>query len=1197
MKTNLIFALSLFWMQVFCIKAQNTEYAYVPGELIVKLKTDNTANKASAKQSHLMAKINASPKKTFTNSNLELWKVSTTNGRTDILQIVEEFKNHPDIEFIEPNYIYSATQIPNDVSFSQQWALNNDAFNEGTEGVDIAAIEAWAVKSATPTIVVGIIDTGVDWRHPDLIDNIWQNLAEDADGDGHVLEYDDAKGMWVFDPGDEDNIDNDGNGYTDDFIGWNFVDNNNNPLAYQTNEGELQAHGTHVAGILGASGNNGIGIAGVTWNVQMAVLKYLSDENGAGSSSNAIEAIMYAVNMGIPISNNSWGGAPYSFGLYQAILNAQNNDHLFIAAAGNGGFDHIADNNDLQPFYPASYPMNNIISVASTDSNDDLSTSSNFGIASVDIAAPGVNILSCLPGANYGVLSGTSMAAPHVAGACALLWEKDQDKRFYEIKDAILSNTDPLSGLEDKCVSEGRLNLFNTITAFEDAAGNPTTSVCRNRDSLALLAIYQSTGGTNWFNDEDPGTDYTWDLTKAIDDWYGVYLNSEGCVDKLELQHLNLIGEIPVEIGDLKELTRLRMYDNALTGEIPATIGALTKLERLFLQKNQLSGSIPVELGNLQQLRVCALGTNELSGDIPVELFELFRLSELGMDRNNLTGNIPAQIGNLINLTRLDLSHNQITGTIPAMVSNLKHLEYMVLNYNTISGEIPAGIGSLIKLKMLLLNNNSLEGSMPGELGNLNPSMLRLHNNNLSGCYDPYLANIGIPHNPLYTYTNFHISTGNNFDAPWQDFMNNNGGACWASAVTQVWPGDFNNDGQVSNDDLVFYGIAAGNTGALRNTVSDSWEGNLCPNWSSDINGVNGKHQDANGDGLVDELDKNIILENLGLNNYSENTNLNKITYETSSIEFSLEEITEASILSGTNLIEYQYALKLTSDEAVKGFSCIIDFKTKLQEDTAVEIFENCIRPDVINAVFDYEKGILELAITNTEDIDIDCINGLAKIVIVVMEDDIIEEDDKWVIKLGGITSETDDSINESGGTTFQGSSSLSSGVNNGLNVSANVSPQKCDEAGKATLNILGGTPPYNIEWNTGETTAQIAGLTMGTYTATVTDSNNVIGIHNIDVAGELQDCNFDADCPTVIDFDEFIPDAANHNMPTGIYTAGRAIQTSASILENDEVELKAGKLIRLKSGFSMKTDARLSAIKCCKNQRCKYKWFGWNRD
>ena len=352
--------------------------------------------------------------------------------------IADYFRNnpHPYIDYVEPNYLYSIDSTPNDPLYGNLWGMDK-----------IQAPQAWDIDHDCSDVIVGVIDTGIDWTHPDLIDNIWQNLGEDADGDGHVLEY--IGGTWQFDPGDINNVDNDGNGYKDDFVGWDFVNNDNNPM-------DDNSHGTHCAGTIGARGNNGIGVAGVCWNVKLMALKFLN-AGGGGSSSGAIAALNYATAKGAKITNNSWGGGGYNTSLYNAIQNAQNNDALFVAAAGN-----FALNNDIIPFYPASYNNANIIAVASSNSSDVLSSFSHYGATSVDLAAPGSGVYSTTPNNTYGNKSGTSMATPHVAGAAALV--RCAGMTYADVKAALLNNTTPLASLTGKCVTGGRLNLYNALS-------------------------------------------------------------------------------------------------------------------------------------------------------------------------------------------------------------------------------------------------------------------------------------------------------------------------------------------------------------------------------------------------------------------------------------------------------------------------------------------------------------------------------------------------------------------------------------------------------------------------------------------------------------------------------------------------------------------------------------------------------------
>ena len=348
------------------------------------------------------------------------------------------------VESIEPNFALSLDDTallgrPDDDAFSSQWALHNTGQSRGTPDADIDAPEAWDVTTGSAGVVVGVIDTGIDITHPDLVGNLWTNPGEIA-GDG---------------------IDNDGNGYVDDLHGWDFVDNDAAPT-------DRNGHGTHVAGTIGAVGDNAQGVAGVSWDVQLMALRFLGAD-GSGYVSDAIEAVDYATTMrtrygvNVVATNNSWGGGGYSAALRAAIARAGQAGILFVAAAGNGGYDGVGDNTDRQASYPAGYDLSNVISVAATDRNDDLASFSNYGSRTVDLAAPGVSILSTLPNGRYGTYSGTSMATPHVTGVVALLAAQDPGASAGELKAAVLDGADPLAELAGRTVSGGRLNAYGAL--------------------------------------------------------------------------------------------------------------------------------------------------------------------------------------------------------------------------------------------------------------------------------------------------------------------------------------------------------------------------------------------------------------------------------------------------------------------------------------------------------------------------------------------------------------------------------------------------------------------------------------------------------------------------------------------------------------------------------------------------------------
>ncbi len=383
----------------------------------------------------LLEELGAEVIRTTQTLDIQLWDISGSG--LSVEEVTEIYSNDPRVEFIEPNYTDAELFLtPNDPDFSNLWALNNTGQTGGTNNADIDAPEGWSFFSYTGgDAVVGILDTGVDYTHPDLNDNIWINPGEIA-GNG---------------------IDDDNNGYVDDVRGWDFVNWDNDPM-------DGHGHGTHVAGTIGAEGNNGLGVVGVNWDVEIMPLKIFSDGGGGATYFGIIQALDYATMMGADLTNNSWGTPPLPPGTApnQGLVTAIANGPLFVAAAGNS-----ANDNDVNPVYPASINLDNIISVAATDHNDQLSGFSNYGDTSVDLGAPGSSIYSTMPNNSYGYMSGTSMAAPHVSGAAALMIATRRhrglnDLTTLDLRQRVLNAIDPFITSGDTATA-GRLDLNSGI--------------------------------------------------------------------------------------------------------------------------------------------------------------------------------------------------------------------------------------------------------------------------------------------------------------------------------------------------------------------------------------------------------------------------------------------------------------------------------------------------------------------------------------------------------------------------------------------------------------------------------------------------------------------------------------------------------------------------------------------------------------
>jgi len=392
----------------------------VSGELIVGFEP----GVSRAEQNEILKAAGATSKRRF--GQIDAVLVRVDDGEEAI--VTKLLSGDQRVSYVEPNHVVTIAATPNDPSFDQLWGLHNTGQTGGTDDKDIDAPKAWDLATGDPSVVVAVIDTGVDFSHPDLVDQRWVNTRDPVGG------------------GDDD-----GNGLIDDWSGWDFVNDDNDPV-------DDHDHGTHVSGTIGATGNNGVGVVGVNWNVKIMALKFLNSA-GSGTTADAIAATLYAADHGADVASNSWGGGPYDQALLDAIEYGASRGMLFVAAAGNDG-----RNTDVTATYPGSYASDAIVSVAATDDDDALASFSNYGAVSVDLGAPGVSILSTTRGSTYKSFSGTSMATPHVAGAAALVEDRFPGATLYTIKALLMNTVDPAASLNGKTVSDGRLDIGNALS-------------------------------------------------------------------------------------------------------------------------------------------------------------------------------------------------------------------------------------------------------------------------------------------------------------------------------------------------------------------------------------------------------------------------------------------------------------------------------------------------------------------------------------------------------------------------------------------------------------------------------------------------------------------------------------------------------------------------------------------------------------
>lgn len=408
-----------------------------------------------------------------------VYHIHFLNNEGTLKQIVSLWEQ-PYVLMVSPNWRVSAHTLPDDPDFGNLWGLRS-VDNQGNDlGIDIRMEEVWGQLTLGSEVIVAVIDSGIDYEHEDLADNMWVNSLE-------------ANGT----PG----VDDDGNGYVDDVHGYDFMNNDGDPM-------DDHKHGTHVAGTIGAVGNNGIGVTGVTWstNVKLMAIKFLNSA-ATGNLSDAMAGMEYAVTNGATILNNSWGSGVFDMALKNAIFSSDEQGAIFFAAAGNQ-----SRNTDQLPFYPASYDVPNIVSVGATTELDKLWNGSNYGNLSVDFAAPGASVYSTFPNDSYGYLTGTSMATPHAAGAAALLWSQFPELSHRQIINLLLQGTQAKVYLEGKTRMGGILNVANSLAIANNPDNHPPVANAGSDNTLPLGVIINLQGAASDEDGDFPLT-FEWSLT------------------------------------------------------------------------------------------------------------------------------------------------------------------------------------------------------------------------------------------------------------------------------------------------------------------------------------------------------------------------------------------------------------------------------------------------------------------------------------------------------------------------------------------------------------------------------------------------------------------------------------------------------------------------------------------------------------
>ena len=473
----------------------------VPGEIIVKLASGfQTLDSFETNLNGKVVEEFPFPKDSLTSTDGPMVRMKLADG-VSVQEALTRLSDDERVEFAEPNRIYTLSEAanpPNDLD-AKLWGLDNTGQTGGTPGADVNAKEAWSITTGSKGPLIAVIDSGIDYNHPDLSANMWTNPGE-IPGDG---------------------IDNDGNGVIDDVHGYNAYADNGDPM-------DGFGHGTHCAGTIAAVGNNGVGLTGVMQQASLMAVK-IFDDNGRTSTDAILRGILYSAKMGADITSNSWGGSNRSEAVYQAF---KSHPGLHVVAAGNSAFD-----NDKKPNYPSNYDLDNIVAVAATNSLDQRARFSQWGAKNVDVAAPGRDIWSTVPNGEYAMKSGTSMATPHVTGGAGLILSAYPDATNEEVKQRLVYGSDRMPSMLGVSVSNGRVNFSKSLKNDNLAPGVPNDFETEKVGIRGGSVSWTSVGDDDWANGAAPVVEI-WKSPEPLSD------DNLGSAEKHMLSGVNEVGDL-----------------------------------------------------------------------------------------------------------------------------------------------------------------------------------------------------------------------------------------------------------------------------------------------------------------------------------------------------------------------------------------------------------------------------------------------------------------------------------------------------------------------------------------------------------------------------------------------------------------------------------------------------------------------------